>query len=775
MRSKQRRARWTSAGLALVSVAAITFACEGPPGPPGPAGASAPTQDASSDAAPPPPDGGDGGAPDVASPPRSHVATGPGLKLAITKSAIATDGSVTMDFTVTDGAGVPLDYAGTYTDGAVNAKWVISWLGQAGLGDGGAPLGDAGPPLEYTAYTTQPHASADGSNTSQLPDSDTGGKLTEVGVGQGTYEYVFGTKLPAGFDGTKTHTVGVWATRVVLGLTYVVNVLSDFVPNGGPVTSARDIVTTEACNQCHNPLGYHEGDTARRDVHLCTLCHSSQASDPSNGNSLALPIMAHKIHRGRFLPSVLDGGVYQLTEDEPVGDAGPDVDASAIATTLIDHSGAWFPGEVQNCGMCHQGSQGNVWTSVATRAVCGSCHDLTSFVFPIPPGSPPGTKLHSGGKQSDDTKCLNAGCHGAADHYSVANVHATPSTDPSAPTLTLTIASVTGTQPGQTPVLHFAVTQNGVPLDLLAAPLPWLAATLAGPTTDYAQAEPQIVTIENGHAPPDLVQDGAVGSYAFTFPSAMPPPATGSYAVGMEGYLQPSGPGGPVYAALNPVAYVAVTDPTPTPRRTVVERGKCNSCHYDLLAHGGTRKSPEYCVLCHTPNQVDAEDAPRFEVPTTTVRSLNFKVLVHKVHRGSTLAQGYVVGGDPGPTPAAPGGTPIDFGKVRFPGDLKACWACHASTSYLPPLPSALLPTVAEEVLACTDATLNPNAYCANRVTQSQSLLSPISAACTACHDAPSSVAHAQANTAPGGDEACVVCHGPGQPWDAQGVHTLPP
>src|SRR5208283_3684301 len=109
------------------------------------------------------------------------------------------------------------------------------------------------------------------------------------------------------------------------------------------------------------------------------------------------------------------------------------------------------------------------------------------------------------------------------------------------------------------------------------------------------------------------------------------------------------------------VTYVAVTDPTPSPRRTVVERDKCNSCHSDLLAHGGTRKSPEYCVLCHNPNAVDDPGVARFEVPSTQAPSVNFKVLVHKIHRGSDLAQGYVLGGTPAPTPANPGGTPIDF------------------------------------------------------------------------------------------------------------------
>jgi OmcA/MtrC family decaheme c-type cytochrome len=386
--------------------------------------------------------------------------------------------------------------------------------------------------------------------------------------------------------------------------------------------------------------------------------------------------------------------------------------------------------------------------------------------------------LHSGGAQNDDAACMNGQCHGPSSRYSVVNVHATPSTDPGAPTLVLTINSMTNTQPGQTPVLHFSVTENGLPLDALATPLPWLAATIAGPTTDYSQAEPLTYTIENGAVPASgLVLDGTVGSYAFTLPAAIPASAAGSYAVGMEGYLEPSGANvlyAAPYAALNPVAYFAVTDTTPVARRTVVDRTKCNGCHYDLVAHAGTRKSPEYCVMCHTPNEVDDQNAPRFEVPATTVQSVNFKVLVHKVHRGSQLAQGYVVGGDPGPTPTNPAGTPVDFGKVLFPGDQRACWACHDSTSYLPPLPAGLLPTVTQEVLACEDSPLDAGAYCVDRVVEGQSTLAPLSTACTACHDSPSSIAHAESNISDG-TESCLTCHGNGAVWDVQTVHVLPP
>jgi OmcA/MtrC family decaheme c-type cytochrome len=243
----------------------------------------------------------------------------------------------------------------------------------------------------------------------------------------------------------------------------------------------------------------------------------------------------------------------------------------------------------------------------------------------------------------------------------------------------------------------------------------------------------------------------------------------------MEGYLQPDPTKSTRYAAMNPVTYVAVTDPTPVPRRTVVDRAKCNSCHADLAAHGGIRKSPEYCVMCHGPNKVGDQRVSRFEVASTVAPSVNFKVLVHKIHRGDQLTQGYVVGGYPPPSAASPAGTPVDFGTVGYPGDLRACWACHASTSYALPLPDGLLPTKTQQVLSCADPTLDPGTYCTTRVVASESFLAPASAACTACHDEPSSVAHARVMTASDGTESCATCHGFGAQWDVQAVHVLPP
>jgi hypothetical protein len=79
------------------------------------------------------------------------------------------------------------------------------------------------------------------------------------------------------------------------------------------------------------------------------------------------------------------------------------------------------------------------------------------------------------------------------------------------------------------------------------------------------------------------------------------------------------------------------------------------------------------------------------------------------------------------------------------------------------------------EVLTCQDTPLVSTQYCTNRVVGQQIFTPPTTSVCTACHDAPSVLAHAQTNTASSGVEACATCHGPNAPWDVQLVHEPAP
>ena len=101
--------------------------------------------------------------------------------------------------------------------------------------------------------------------TATQATGDSGG--TYANLGNGVYTYTFGKQLPANFDVNCTNTLGMYARRNLSAFGFPLNTLGtvanttlDFVPNGtSAVTQVRDVVSTAACNQCHDPLNVHGG------------------------------------------------------------------------------------------------------------------------------------------------------------------------------------------------------------------------------------------------------------------------------------------------------------------------------------------------------------------------------------------------------------------------------------------------------------------------------------------------------------------------------------
>ena len=121
----------------------------------------------------------------------------PGLNFQIVSANVASEGTVTVDYKVTDPDGVALDLAGVQTPGPISASFVLAYI----------PKGQT----QYVTYATRLRTSADGKTTTNVAAADTGGKSTQVNPGE--YVYTFGNKVPSSWDPTATHRVGVYGNR----------------------------------------------------------------------------------------------------------------------------------------------------------------------------------------------------------------------------------------------------------------------------------------------------------------------------------------------------------------------------------------------------------------------------------------------------------------------------------------------------------------------------------------------------------------------------------
>lgn len=349
--------------------------------------------------------------------------------------------------------------------------------------------------------------------------------------------------------------------------------------------------------------------------------------------------------------------------------------------------------------------------------------------------------------------------------------------------LTLTIQGISNTAPGQTPTVTFHVSSNGVPVNILTTPFASLIATIAGPTTDYAsywQARIQ----GSGVVGTLIAVDAPAGVFNYTFPAtgAIPLTATGSYAIGLEGYVLDDAYPGIRFSIVSPILPFVVTDvSSATPRRAVVDDAKCNTCHTTIKAHSGNIRGVQYCAFCHNPNKSNDTQVARFENATIIAPSMDMKVLIHKIHRGTALIQQpYIIGGKPAPSSTDPSGTPIDFGsKTGFPAgsNVGACKSCHLPGTYDIPLAQGLLPSTATEFTCIEDPALDTDLYCNTGSFNGTTIRTqPITAACTSCHDASYTAAHAATMTTTTTlVESCPTCHAVGATNGIEVYHTLTP
>ena len=213
-------------------------------------------------------------------------------------------------------------------------------------------------------------------------------------------------------------------------------------------------------------------------------------------------------------------------------------------------------------------------------------------------------------------------------------------------------------------------TAGAVSLSLIAATIPAGQTQYVAYTTTLAKA-----TLNNNPSQIQAANDSggtftqnAIGDYTYTFNTKAPAgfDATATHSIGVTAFrdLSTFGSYTEAFEASNDVFSFVPNGAPVTVTRAVVATAACNGCHNPLSAHGGNRQQVQLCIMCHTPQTINPD----------TGLAMDMKVLIHKIHAGSSL-------------PSVVAGTPYriwhrgawsDFSTVVFPQDKRNCTTCHA-------------------------------------------------------------------------------------------------
>jgi OmcA/MtrC family decaheme c-type cytochrome len=181
----------------------------------------------------------------------------------------------------------------------------------------------------------------------------------------------------------------------------------------------------------------------------------------------------------------------------------------------------------------------------------------------------------------------------------------------------------------------------------------------------------------------------------------------------------------------------------PTVTREIATTASCNSCHSTLGFHGGSaRVEVELCVTCHNPEHTEPNSG----------ESLDFSVLIHKLHRGISLprvaaGERYLVWGF--------AAAPKQFDRVVYPFETRARHATAANSTM------ACQKCHTDDADWAAEFNSTPTADGGNW----KNVFSK--AACSSCHEDVPGLGPAGApwidntkfNHAPFGNSECALCH----------------
>jgi OmcA/MtrC family decaheme c-type cytochrome len=657
----------------------------------------------------------------------------------------------------------------------------------------------------------------------------------------GYYTYTFSTDItdPARtqgvvFEPDRTHRVAIQLSYTnAAGELVRVNPYFDFTfDSSGRSVAVTDPARTrimadiDSCNGCHERLALHGG--GRVDVQFCVMCHNTRTVDANSGNVLTMSTMTHKIHAGRLLKARLDAG-----------QGGEHYRIWGFQSSLHDYSHVGFPQDLRNCTVCHSAGnprtpQGGNWTSRPSKEACLTCH-----------ANNPGSQFYDrhlifyGGanpRLQPNNTC--AECHRPGSNLAPERVHWNQNEE-NAAKYRMNIDSATYDAATRRVTIRYSLTDptnNNAAYSLVTDECTGAGATLAcssqtrfGNLRFYvayqnlvgqSTAVTEFTAFNNGGSAANVFAYRGVndGSNRYTAEIALPPDTSTAVASGTARVIsigQVKEPRLQVKSATDPRPEViprslvnvvvqhayrdfVISGPL-NPRRQVVSNEKCNVCHGALgttsgsntLAeafHGGARNTVESCALCH--------DAIRSSSTAMTNglmlrESYQFKRMAHGIHGNSRrtypfthgnnifgpfskdgflLAAGITVTGVevPAGTPLPPG-TENYAAEVAYPDLGLSCNACHVNNSH------KVDRSPVGAVVSLRTAGADPLTY---------SVISPLAATCTACHDSAFAIGHVTSFglSAFGTrtltqdrqvQETCTDCHAPGSFKGVDIVHGL--
>ncbi|HUP04804.1 MAG TPA: OmcA/MtrC family decaheme c-type cytochrome [Bryobacteraceae bacterium] len=247
------------------------------------------------------------------------------------------------------------------------------------------------------------------------------------------------------------------------------------------------------------------------------------------------------------------------------------------------------------------------------------------------------------------------------------------------PGLVFTVTSANISSSGVISVTYTTTDPTGLPLDTAGVQTPGkisaslICAYIPKGQSQYVSYVTRTATAVTGGATATQASADsggttatvAVGTYTYTFkttaPSGFDPTAT--HRIGIYGSRNLTTWNlGTNYASTTYDFVPAGGTPAP---RDIVRTADCNTCHYQLAFHGGSRRGVDLCIMCHTPQTVDPN----------TGNTLDMPVLAHQIHIGSSF-------------PTIQSTTPysiVGFGNavdswtgVVYPPDVRNCAkTCH--------------------------------------------------------------------------------------------------